>query len=214
MPQIPWKEIGDNPSHYFDQADFLFPVKLQAPDLTPLPDLYALVDCLSTFMKPFMFYSKETIARNLEVPHHEESHASFVSGEEQGSDVQEGGKPETMDVGGEERASVEQEGGEPETGSQGGKGASTSEEAGESSGATGLGAPPKLGTSQDATSSANETAEDPISDQPTQKTSGKGSKRKRASGGSQPKKQPNTRPKRGKATTSPADKSEPPKKRQ
>jgi hypothetical protein len=138
-------------------------------------------------MKPFEFYSKESIARNLEVTHHE---GRDVGGEERASGEQEGIEPEMRDGGGEERASGEQEGVETEMRDSGGEGGEPE---------TGPGSTSKPTPHH---SLANETAEDPVSDQR------KGSKRKRASGGSQPKKQPNPRPKRNKATSSPADESE------
>jgi hypothetical protein len=65
MPEIPWDDISTNPLLYYDSVTFLLPVKLNMPQCMSIPDLYSLVNYLSTFPHPFTFHSKETILHQI-----------------------------------------------------------------------------------------------------------------------------------------------------
>jgi hypothetical protein len=65
MPKIPWDDISADPSLYYDSVIFSLPVKLNTPQSMSIPDLYSLVNYLSTSPHPFTFHSKETILHQI-----------------------------------------------------------------------------------------------------------------------------------------------------
>ena len=59
IPAIPWANIHDNPSEYFD-ADI--PVKLQSPETLSLSEVLRLAEYLASSTEPFMFRRKAEIS--------------------------------------------------------------------------------------------------------------------------------------------------------
>jgi hypothetical protein len=57
--QIPWNEISTEPLQFYDDTLFSLPVQLQAPNLMSLPNLYTLINYLSTSQTPFAFHTKD-----------------------------------------------------------------------------------------------------------------------------------------------------------
>ena len=69
MAAIPWADISNNPSDYYDTNRFEVPIKLNAPEQLTLPQLWSLAEFLSSMENdaPLVFRDKVEISKRSDI---------------------------------------------------------------------------------------------------------------------------------------------------